>query len=54
MIWEESFKKIFMTDQNSAIEHQIRPDQLQDELGIKKRCLLLLFETPWYQGSAWS
>jgi len=36
MIWEESFKKIFMTDQNSAIEHQIRPDQLQDELGIKK------------------
>ncbi len=25
-----------MTDQNSAIEHQIRPDQLQQELGIKK------------------
>jgi hypothetical protein len=36
MIWEESFKNFFMTDQNSAIEHQIRPDQLQDELGIKK------------------
>lgn len=25
-----------MGDQNSAIEHQIRPEQLQDELGIKK------------------
>ena len=25
-----------MTDQNSAVEHQIRPEQLQDELGIKK------------------
>jgi hypothetical protein len=25
-----------MTDQNSAIDHQIRPEQLQDELGIKK------------------
>jgi hypothetical protein len=36
MIWGGSFKKIFMTDQNSAIDHQIRPEQLQDELGIKK------------------
>jgi hypothetical protein len=25
-----------MSDQNSVIEHQIRPEQLQDELGIKK------------------
>ncbi|NEP15476.1 MAG: hypothetical protein F6J97_01085 [Leptolyngbya sp. SIO4C1] len=25
-----------MTNQNSAIEHQIRPEQLQEELGIKK------------------
>ena len=31
-----------MTDQNSAIEHQIRPDQLQDELGIKKKMLTTL------------
>ena len=25
-----------MTDQNSAVAHQLRPEQLQDELGIKK------------------
>ena len=32
-----TLRKIFqMTDQNSAVEHQIRPEQLQDELGIKK------------------
>ncbi len=30
-------KKIFrMTDQNSTVEHQIRPSVLQDQLGIKK------------------
>ena len=31
----EVSKKI-MLDQNSAIDHQIRPDQLQAELDIKK------------------
>ena len=25
-----------MTDQNSTVEHQIRPNVLQDQLGIKK------------------
>ena len=25
-----------MTDQNSAVEHQIRPNALMEELGIKK------------------
>jgi hypothetical protein len=36
MIWGRSIKNFKMADQNSAVEHQIRPDQLQGELGIKK------------------